>query len=163
MLRNGILFRIIGEWGFIAFGLLLFIAVLIGSKFLTGLRQQHGSDPAANPLRSILAISLIAGVIHACLSGLFIMPASQVAMILLVGWKLGLDMNSSKDLEKKPIALFTLLLGTMIGLAVFVFALSEIQQMPAKMEISNSGGPMTPRFWQNGELCDWGHSLMTPN
>ncbi len=39
----------------------------------------------------MLAISLMAGVIHACVSGLLIMPASQVAMILIAGWVLSFE------------------------------------------------------------------------
>lgn len=156
-------FRIVGEWGFIAVGLLFYLATAIGIKFLIAFKRQnkgcHGDSTKNHlydcPLRALLATSVIAGSIHACLSGLLIMPASQVAMVMMIGWALGMTHNSGQIRTRSVVAGFLLVFGLLLNSAQLVFALKEIPQLPTRTGHTEGAGPLFPRFWWTGKTCDY--------
>jgi putative inorganic carbon (HCO3(-)) transporter len=152
---HNFLFRILGEWGFIALLLVLILAVTIGLGFLKALKYSINTCQSDPPLKAMLAISLIAGVIHACLSGLLIMPASQVTMILIAGWTLSLSGTSQVQPENSVTASSVLLAGMFFICATLVFATGEITQLPERASYSSHYGPMVPRFWQDGRVCEY--------
>lgn len=155
---HSFLFRILGEWGFIALLMFLILAVTIGLGFLKSLKHSIKTSQSDPPLRAMLATSLIAGVIHACLSGLLIMPASQVAMILIAGWTLSLSGDSRLPSRNLVIASSLLLAGMLITWAVLVFATSELTQLPQRTAYLKNYGPMVPRFWQDGRVCEYSYA-----
>ena len=109
----------------------------------------------------MLAISLIAGVIHACLSGLLIMPASQMAMILIAGWTLSLSGNMSLEPKNTARANSLLLIAILFACATLVFATKEITKLPERTGYSADYGPMVPRFWQDGRVCEYSYTHPT--
>ncbi len=167
--------RILGEWGIIAFGLVVALILSLGFKLLMQFRYMAGNTdddkdpPSTEPmLRALLAISLIAGFIHACLSGLFIMPASQVLMVLIAGWILSLSntpTHQQKNLQQAVRAqqstLFggtVLVAGTIFSLAQLLFIYQELPQLQERTVYSITYGPMVPRFWQDGRACKYIYS-----
>ena len=110
----------------------------------------------------MLALSLVAGCIHACLSGLLIMPASQVSMILIAGWALSLCNNGRQWPQKSATARLVLLSGLIVSLAVVVFAGREITQLPERTVYAEQYGPTVPRFWQNGRICEYTYAEEGP-
>jgi O-antigen ligase len=154
---------ILGEWGFIAFFLLVTLALMIGLSFLKKLRSAHHTADAGQtgpPLRAMLAISVIAGALHACLSGLLIMPASQVALLLIAGWALSLS-GPGVQSPKKPIAIKSVVVaGALISWAVFVFAGMEIPQLKHRTTYSENHGPQGPRFWARGSVCEYDYQTI---
>jgi len=147
--------RILGEWGIIATLLLLFLAIAIGMGFLKHLKYSNTTNQTDPPLKAMLAISLIAGFIHACLSGLLIMPASQVSMILIAGWALSLASRKSQPIRNSTLGSSLLLAGLLLSLAILVFAGREITLLPERTSYAEHHGPMVPRFWQNGRVCEY--------
>lgn len=149
---------IMGEWGFIAFFLMVTLALMIGLSFLKNLRSANHYARASQtgpPLLAMLSISVIAGVLHACLSGLLIMPASQVALLLITGWALSLS-GSGEYSSNKPIAIKSVVIaGALISWAVFVFATMEIPQLKQRTNYSENHGPQGPRFWKHGSVCEY--------
>jgi hypothetical protein len=150
--------RILGEWGLIALLLVLILAITTGLGFLKSLKYSNNTSQSDPPLKAMLAISLIAGVIHACLSGLLIMPASQMAMILIAGWALSLFGNKSLKPKKIARANSLLLIAMLFACATLVFATREITQLPERTGYSADYGPMVPRFWQDGRVCEYSYS-----
>jgi len=154
--------RILGEWGGMAFLLVLFLAISIGLGFLIVLRRPtpiipSGDGESAAPIRAMLSISVIAGAIHACLSGLLIMPASQVAMILVAGWGLSLTGNV-RGASRNSIAKTALLtIGMLVSCGQLVFAIKEIPTLLVRTSYAESYGPMMPRFWQDGRVCEYSY------
>lgn len=150
---HSILFRIMGEWGLLAFAGLLIFVITIGFRFLKGLKLNNNTDKTESPLKSILAISLISGAIHACLSGLLIMPASQVTMILVLGWALSSLISPDKPQATSALATLTLLISFLIACTTLIFATTEIFKLPERTNYSSSYGPAVPKFWQDGRVC----------
>ena len=149
---------ILGEWGFIAFFLVVALALMIGLGFLKTLKSaNHAAHTGQTgpPLRAMLAISIIAGVLHACLSGLLIMPASQVALVLIAGWALSLA-GAGEHLSKTPAPIISIVIvSSLVSWAVFIFAVTEIPQLQHRTSYTESYGPMAPRFWQHGRVCEY--------
>lgn len=155
--------RILGEWGIIALLLVLVIAISIGFGFVSNLKFSNDTSQTDPPLKAILATSLIAGCIHACLSGLLIMPASQVAMILIAGWTLGLCKNGEQPLQSTTPATLVLLMGVTLSLTALVFAGNEATQLSQRTAYAKHRGPTVPRFWQNGRVCDYSYVFEEPD
>lgn len=154
-------FRIMGEWGVIALLLVLVIVMTIGAGLLKNLKHPNRTGQTDPPLQAILATSLIAGVIHACLSGLLIMPVSQVAMILVAGWTLSLLGDASQQAQKSAVVSYLLVAGMLLAGAQLVFAVREIPQLAERTRYSKYYGPMMPRFWQNGRVCKYAYPETT--
>ncbi len=150
--------RIMGEWGLIALLLVFFLAARIGISFLRHLRNSQKVGQTDPPLRAMLAISLIAGVIHACVSGLLIMPASQVAMILIAGWALSLSRNTPFQAAVTSISRSLPVAGMFITCAMLVFAVSELTQLSERTGYAVQYGKMMPRFWQDGRVCEYSYT-----
>ena len=145
--------RILGEWGMIAFVLFLFLAVTIGLGFLKNLKYQNEESLTDPPLSAMLATSLIAGIIHACLSGLIIMPASQTAMILVAGWVLSLSESAASEPKKVTFGNAMIFTALMLVSITLVFAIKEITKLPEHKVYSGPSNLMAPRFWQDGKAC----------
>ena len=148
--------RILGEWGMIAFVLFLLLAITIGIGFLKNLKFQNEESLTDPPLNAMLAISLMAGIFHACLSGLVIMPASQVALILIAGWVLSLSESSTSEPKKIKFVNAMIFAALILVSITFVFAIKEITKLPEAKDYFDPSYRMAPRFWQDGKAC--GHN-----
>jgi hypothetical protein len=137
----------------IAFSLFLILAITIGLRFLKGIKWQNGVNLTGPPLQAMLATSLIAGIILACLDGVLIMPASQVAMILIAGWVLSLS-GMARSLSSPALTASTPIIAALL-LASFtlVFAAREITQAQENNIHHEPDHQMAPRFWQDGKAC----------
>lgn len=156
-------FRILGEWGFVALFLLLYLGFRLGVRFLVRIKRYYRDvagdggtdDPSDNPLRALLAISVLAGVMHACLSGLLIMPASQVALLLIAGWTASMNTQPRPGYGHYPLARLVLLGGLVLATTQAVYAIQEIPRLPERTGYTEGTGPLFPRFWWVGKVCDY--------
>ena len=148
--------RILGEWGVIAFLLILIFTGAMGLHFIKSIKHQNKTSKTDPALKAILATSLIAGTLHACLSGLLIMPASQVAMIIIAGWALSLSANTRAQFSGA--ASLLVIIGALIASAILVFATIEVTKLPERTPYAEDYGPMMPRFWLNGRVCEYNYS-----
>jgi putative inorganic carbon (HCO3(-)) transporter len=153
--------RILGEWGSIAALMVILLAFTIGLKFLKELKQVNETRQTDPPLRSLLSVSLIAGIIHACLSGLMIMPASQVAMILSGGWVLSYVGSTRPRRGTLYTTNLLLLVGVTLAFSQFVFAIKELPNLAMRTSYSANYGSMMPRFWQDGRVCEYEYSSLS--
>ena len=152
---HSFLLQLMGEWGFIAVLLVLMLTVSIGWVFLRGLKHSSKSCNSAPPLQAMLATSLIAGAIHTNLSGLLIMPASQVTVILIGGWVLSLAGDTTKFKQNAFVTNSLLFFCAILACMQFLFSISEIPYLPERTKYSVDYGPMVPRFWQDGRVCKY--------
>jgi len=155
---HSFLFRILGEWGIIALLLILVFIFSVGVKLLARLKHQASENSVDPPLSAILAISLIAGFIHACFSGLFIMPASQISFVLITGWGLSLCATARPTPRDSTRAKSVLLAGLLVSLSVLMFASREISHLTERTSYVKQGAVTVPRFWQNGKICEYSYS-----
>ena len=114
---------------------------------------QKNEDCKNHQLISIaLFSSLITAALHALFSGIIVMPHSQVTMVLVLGWMLGIYFHPQKQLAPPPtltsaafmtltlISLFFLLIGMYPAMTTFSLDEMTISQLP--------------RFWQQGQFCN---------
>ena len=154
---HSFLFQLMGEWGFIAVLLVLMLTTSIGWVFLRDLKHLSKSCNSDPPLKAMLATSLIAGAIHTNLSGLLIMPASQVTVILIGGWVLGLAGNTTKSNQNTFVTNSLLFFCALLACTQFLFSISEIPYLPERTKYSADYGPSVPRFWQDGRACEYNY------
>ncbi|MBT8439808.1 MAG: O-antigen ligase family protein [Gammaproteobacteria bacterium] len=159
---HNFLLRIFAEWGAIAALMVFILAISIGIHFLRNLKTEGTRCQTGPPLRAILATSLIAGILHACLSGLLIMPASQVALVLIGGWVVSLTEKSVPRKRQESIMHVVLFAGTLFVLAQSTFAITELRTLPVRTSYSADYGTMMPRFWQDGRVCEYVYSPSIP-
>lgn len=144
---------ILGEWGIIAFILFLIIAINIGIGFLKNIKWQNEKSLSGPPLKAMLASSLIAGAAHACLSGVMIMPASQLAMIIIGGWSLSLSQTTQKETQSPGLLKGMIVTAMILASTILVFATGEISKTSEKSLEADFDHPLAPRFWQDGKAC----------
>ena len=96
---------------------------------------------------------MLAAAVHACLSGVLVMPASQAAGVLVCGWLLGLLPNDAPARIANLSATILLRSGLVMSLALFAFALHEITVSDLMLEQTQMLDRGIPRFWQNGKVC----------
>ena len=152
---HSFLFRILGEWGIFAFLFMLIFMITTGLALIKILKSRSKVNQTGPPLRAILATSLIAGIIHAGLSGLFIMPASQVAMILIAGWTVSLCEIRPAKSSSSIFVNYLLIAGMLLAVLTLNFATREIPRMSERVLNVESTLRMMPRFWQYGRVCDY--------
>ena len=145
--------RILGEWGVIAFVLFLILAMKIGLAFLKNLKYRNEESLTDPPLKAMVGTSLIAGIIHSCLSGLFIMPASQVALIIVASWALSLSGETPLTLKKPAFGNLLIVTALILASTTLLFASTEIANPPENNVRPDPSYRMTPRFWQDGRAC----------
>lgn len=155
---HSFMFKILGEWGVVALLLTFFLVFKIGLGLLRNLKSRSSENNTGPALRAILSTSLLAGVIHSCLSGLLIMPASQITMILVAGFVLSLSPNAKPKTIESTTGVALLFTGLLIATATLVFALKEIPQLAERTNLADLKSPMVPRFWQNGRVCEYSYS-----
>ena len=142
-----------GEWVLIEFTIFLLIAVRVGIGFLNSIKLESEISQTDPQLRKRMCIRMIERKIHSCLSGLFIMPASQVAMILIAGWTLSLSEVAPVQDKPKALTNTLLVIALLLTSAVLVFATKEISR-PQDQQVQREPTYRTaPRFWQDGKAC----------
>jgi len=151
--------QIMGEWGVPAF---LLLAILFGwlvFSWKQATRSIANESSYQQVAITCLSISCLAAIIHVCVSGLLIAPASQVAGMLVSGWLLGcLVVNGitvKKARETGHKAMFLLLFGLITTVSVLLFATAELGEMKYRTSYAEDYGPITPRFWQDGRFCEY--------
>lgn len=158
------------EWGLIA-GILL-IAIIVTACFEWYIRtneiiETESENSSAVNTRVALTASLMAALIHGLVSGISHTPLSQIMMVLVLAWMIGLSMRDKKakegqlhqgfDRQEKPVRpwLRYSLLGVSVLAAGFLIW-SYTVQIPQLNEsrwqyIDKRGGKkLYPRYWDQG-------------
>jgi len=151
--------QFLSEWGIPAFLLMLSVALFIAFRLVVTLRAETGTagEQPVDALKLALATSLIAAAICACLDGVLIMPASQVAGILMVGWMIGTSGSTGLQIAHPPARKFAptifLAFALATSLLFLTFARQEIAIHEQSLEATPLMDRLIPRLWQNGKVC----------
>jgi len=150
---HNFLLQIAGEWGIPA--LLILLAAL--ARGWIGLWRYLSAGGEANGVETLLAgflaTSLLAASLHACLSGVLVMPASQIAGLLVCGWLLGLLPGPSPDRRKQMSTVVLLASGLAMGITLLAFARQELAVAELHWQQTAILDRGIPRLWQNGKVC----------
>jgi O-antigen ligase len=154
---HNFLLRVLAEHGFPVMGLILAVSAWLGWALLIKSRRKLGTSNNQPVLTAMLFASVLAGAVHACLSGVLIMPASQVMVILVGGWALGRVELSGNRAPSSRKASLVLMAGTFLSVGVAAFSVSELQQMGVRTQDLSKSVYYMPRFWHFGRSCDYSY------
>ncbi len=149
---HNFLLQFAGEWGLPAtLGLLTAVAVLATSLLRT-LRSQ-----ANFAVCGLVATGVISAGMYSQLSGLLIMPASQVAGVLAGGWLIGgILLPTSNYVRAHSLRrLSVLTVTTLLCAVIALFAFTEAAQREHRESALPERDQKIPRFWQQGKVCKY--------
>jgi len=149
--------QFLAEWGFPALLLLLISGAYLAFRLLLTLRhlptEADKRTSSSNNLSVALGTGIMAAAIHACFSGVLIMPASQVTGILITGWFLGSLPQGQNTTYPSIFGKLILVLGLAISSALLWFGAQQVTSNIPRYEAMDKPGRLLPRFWQFGKDC----------
>lgn len=148
-----------GEWGLPA-TLALFVIALFTAWRLWLAQVREGNrteaDVVAPVAGALLAVGIVTAAVYSMLSGVFVMPASQVAGILVGGWLMGLTpIEPEAQRAKAALALSTLIATLLIASAASGFSFIEAGKREYREPLIATMDGGIPRYWQQGKLCKY--------
>ena len=161
------LMQISSEWGIVVVTLLIFL-ILIG---ITGWYRKvcrnsstQQSATVSGYLIAGLSTSLLTAIIHAQLSGVIVMPMSQVMMVIVIGWMIAIypslkrttfsDGTTGGNITNRRLTAFLLTTITAV-LLLWGIVFKDLRNgiVPqSNSPICHIG--MVPRFWLHGRICN---------
>ncbi len=152
---HNIILQLLVEWGVIA----MLLAVAITSygfiKWISFSTDKIKTNPESTILYSALTSSFITGNLHALVSGVWVMPLSQLTLIIIIGWMYGLYRQEDTDIKpaSKPYVFVVLIL---IVLTTFIYSLyPELSNLANWIQTSFEAtgySMLHPRFWSQGNI-----------
>jgi O-antigen ligase len=144
------------EWGVPSAIVMLAIVSWALISWMRARRTEHIGDTGSPGavLAVALSASLIAGTVHAMLSGIIVMPMSQMQMALIAGWAISVHLGRGAPTvveERAAIAHLLLVAGVASCLALLlVSAAPEINTR--QFDLDTHTETIGPRFWHRGML-----------
>lgn len=144
-----------GEWGLAA---ITALACIVAFSFLTLFQAnwRQAAPAYSAQLVGFLTIALTAAAIYSFLSGVLVMPASQVAGALIGGWLMDVSRrHAGAVIGRRWPATSVLVSGLLISLIVTVFSGGEAGKNEFRSTLIPAIDSGIPRYWQQGKLCKY--------
>ena len=150
---------IAANWGLVVLTLViaLFAKAVYSMIRHCWIEKSHNTQ---NITKLCVSASLAAGIVHACFSGIIIMPLSQLLLVIISGWCLGLYLPAIKQLDH--IAILPWIISIMImlialGLLVYGIAPMWDQWNYNMLNYVNQTGihKVAPNYWGQGFIEYW--------
>jgi O-antigen ligase len=157
-------FQWMSEWGLVSLALICGLLVYGFTKWVKFCRHTLHKDNGEESIILIsLTASLVAGATHALVSGIIVMPFSQMTMSLVIGWVLAIYF--SDNMFKKTTSgvknhqrIVLLIISVMFLGTISYTSYPAISQIDQLRENYLAKYPQTtilkPRFWRQG-LIGW--------
>ncbi len=155
------------EWGLVS---ALIVAGLAAWGLIAWLRRAREElvgheETDRTTLLVALSASLVAGGVHMMLSGLIVMPMSQMQMVIVVAWALSLHLRPSPETPgpAPPAGQIALACGAVLSLSMLL-ACSAPDLNRRQFDTAPRSETIGPRFWLYGKLIslDPGHASAEP-
>lgn len=152
--------QLAAEWG-IPVALLVLVLFIWGAvRWVLRSKVSAATEDDGN-LRVAVFGALLTSALYSLFDGVIVMPISQIMLVLIIGWMLGL--LTPQTMHCKPVARFrqlvlilsfaVVLTGVLRPLFPSVFCLEELQR---KYDQANPKAPyLKTRFWQQGILTGY--------
>ncbi len=147
----------LAEWGIPAALVMVAIIAMAFAAWVAGCRTSaRDSDGfAGSAVRSALTAALAGAAMHAMVSGIVVMPLSQLLLIMIAGWAWGVHLESTAAAEAPLHGRWRLfpLVGILAVGALAVIAWRHLPPPPEPWR-ADLAGPKAdqPRFWLQGRL-----------
>jgi len=119
-------------------------------------RDASGATPRENAVRVGLVAAVLAGAAHAMVSGIIVMPVSQVLLVLVGGWAWGRYRHTrtpSSEPSRLAHALFcVLLVGSIAVVGSSVRDLAHAEERQSAYLEAVEEPTFWPRYWQQGYI-----------
>ena len=147
----------LAEWGIPSTGIMSGLTVWGGWTWFQ--QEQNDAKTAserANGLRVALVGAILAGTAHAMVSGLLVMPVSQMLLVLLVGWAWGRcrpENGPTKEFSWSAHAVLAVLLVGSLGIVGTSFrGLLTTKERRVAFHEAADRKALSPRYWRQGYL-----------
>jgi hypothetical protein len=143
--------QLAAEWGMpvalVVCLVFLFLSWRIGHSIRQG--KFGGSEDTA--VAGLLFTGALAAAFYACLSGVMVMPASQVTGLLVCGMLLGLY----RFAPERPVTALQwgFIPGLLLALGLLGLGIHELRTMEDRESRLHSTETGIPRIWQNAKVC----------
>lgn len=140
------------EWGLVAATAMVLVFAWLLLSMTRALRNMEHGENDESLFPSLLLVSFLAAMVHACLSGILIMPASQVTGILVCGLLLGSFPLTETDQRRPFRPSWVPLLALSLSVFLLLLGRSELNSM---QERAAKLPPriIAPRIWQDAKVC----------
>lgn len=150
----------LAEWGIPSTALMSGLAIWGGWSWIQQERDNARTDStSSNGVRVSLVAAVLAGTAHAMVSGLLVMPVSQMFFVLVGGWAWGRFQRSwaTPDDDKTvsvrvQIALCVVLVASMAVVGSSLRALGTVEERRAAFRNSVERQLYSPRYWGQGYI-----------
>lgn len=150
--HNAVL-QLVAEWGVFAVPLI----VVIGLALVRSLFNARQVD-VDNSLRICLTISLFAAAIQSMVDGVIVIPYTQLCLVLIVGWTIGVANRhvEVKHCKQKPLARslpYLMAFGVAVAMLAYgVFPETFYRVQITEAYLADGNKSLLPRFWGVGEI-----------
>jgi hypothetical protein len=142
--------QLAAEWGLPA---ALAAAALFLALLWTATARVRSAAPGRDGIiAGLLLTGILAASLHAGLSGVMVMPASQVAGLLLAGMLLG-RLPSDHQNPSTAWAIGTAAAGLVLALALTWLGTDELNRMEERSARLPVQFSLYPRMWQDSKVC----------
>jgi hypothetical protein len=144
--------QLAAEWGIpVALAACVVFLVLL-TKGWQSIRRDEYSTADDGATAGLLLTAVLAAAFHACLSGVMVMPASQVTGLLICGMLLGLYPSASG--ERRVAALhWGFIPGLLLSVGLLGLGVHELKTMEDRESALLPRDNLLPRIWQNAKVC----------
>jgi putative inorganic carbon (HCO3(-)) transporter len=144
--------QLAAEWGIPVALAACFIFLVLVWRVSQNVRQGRHDCAQDGELAGLLLTGVLAAALHACLSGVMVMPASQVAGMLICGMLLGL---SPLRQNQRPTPAYRRwgIPGLLLSVCLLALGFHELRTMEIRAPQLAPGEDMRPRVWQNAKVC----------
>lgn len=158
----------LAEWGMPSTGIMSGLAIWGGGSWVQ--QEQDGTEqspPSGNAtrvgdaVRVVLLTAVLAGTAHAMVSGLLVMPLSQVLLVLVAGWAWGRYQRSNKDRNisegenisgRAHVALCAVLVASMVAVGTSLRDLSATEERHSAFFEKVDRDVFSPQYWTQGYI-----------
>ena len=148
----------LAEWGLPSTIIMSGLVVWGGGRWMRQEQTASTTDSEmSNAVRVGLVAAVLAGTAHAMVSGLLVMPVSQVLLALVGGWAWGRYRHDEDQTDAPPSvwvhAIFGgLLLGSMLLVGSSLRDLSTIEERRSAFLDTADRSRFSPRYWAQGYI-----------
>lgn len=153
-------FQWLAEWGIPSTGIMSGLTVWGGWQWMQQERDEaNTNETRSNAVRVALTASILAGAAHAMVSGLLVMPVSQILLVLVGGWAWGRYQpgsqfpRSSGGLSKwAQGTLCAVLVGSMMVVGSSLRNLATVEERRSSFLEAVERNQLSPRYWTQGYI-----------
>lgn len=145
--------QLAAEWGLPVALTVCLIFLFLLWRLSWSIRRDEFDNPEDTVMAGLLCTGVLAAALHACLSGVMVMPASQVTGLLVCGMLLGLYPIAPQ--EKSAAALqWGFIPGLLLAVGLLGLGAQELQTMESRAALLKPAATMWPRMWQDAKVCE---------